>query len=107
MKFHALTAGAQTIIVWVMDFLPWLSLRVDEEDEQLGIDESQMGELIEDPWNAPVVLAAAGVDQTAPNANGRLAARQPFDRGQGQEAIPMNRMPRRREYANGVGEQAV
>jgi len=34
----------QTVILWVMHFTPFMRLRVDENSELIGIDESQMGE---------------------------------------------------------------
>jgi Amt family ammonium transporter len=34
----------QTIILWIMHFTPFMRLRVDENSELIGIDESQMGE---------------------------------------------------------------
>jgi Amt family ammonium transporter len=33
-----------TVILWTMHFIPFLRLRVDEESELIGLDESQMGE---------------------------------------------------------------
>ena len=38
----------QTIILWIMHYTPGLRLRVDEEVESLGIDESDMGEFAYD-----------------------------------------------------------
>ena len=34
----------QTVILWIMHFTPFMRLRVDENSELIGIDESQMGE---------------------------------------------------------------
>jgi len=33
-----------TIILWIMHFIPYMRLRVDENSELIGIDETQMGE---------------------------------------------------------------
>jgi len=37
-----------TLILWVMHYIPGLTLRVSEEDEILGIDDTEMGELAYD-----------------------------------------------------------
>jgi len=37
-----------TIILWIMHFIPGLRLRVPEETEIIGIDESDMGEFAYD-----------------------------------------------------------
>jgi Amt family ammonium transporter len=38
----------QTLILWVMHFVPGLRLRASEEDEILGIDDAEMGEFAYD-----------------------------------------------------------
>lgn len=38
----------QTIILWIMHFIPGLSLRASEEAEILGIDDAEMGEFAYD-----------------------------------------------------------
>jgi Amt family ammonium transporter len=38
----------QTVILWIMHFIPFMRLRVDENSELIGIDESQMGEFAYD-----------------------------------------------------------
>jgi len=34
----------QTAILWIMHFTPFMRLRLDENSELIGVDESQMGE---------------------------------------------------------------
>ena len=46
--YHFQLIVLQTIILWVMHYIPSLRLRVSEETEALGIDESDMGELAYD-----------------------------------------------------------
>jgi len=38
----------QTVILWIMHFIPFMRLRADENSELIGIDESQMGEFAYD-----------------------------------------------------------
>jgi len=38
----------QTVILWLMHLVPFLRLRVDQDSELIGIDESQMGEFAYD-----------------------------------------------------------
>jgi Amt family ammonium transporter len=45
---HFLFIGLQSIILWIMHFIPGLRLRVSEETEDVGIDESDMGEFAYD-----------------------------------------------------------
>ncbi|KAG5219792.1 ammonium transporter [Salix suchowensis] len=40
--------GMTTIILWIMHFIPYLRIRVDEETEILGIDDAEMGEFAYD-----------------------------------------------------------
>ena len=43
-----LTIAPQTIILWIMHFIPGLRLRASEEAEILGIDDAEMGEFAYD-----------------------------------------------------------
>jgi ammonium transporter, Amt family len=43
-----MSSSLQTIILWVMHFIPGLRLRVSEKVEAVGIDEVEMGEFAYD-----------------------------------------------------------
>ncbi|KAH9918710.1 ammonium transporter [Epithele typhae] len=45
---HYIQLGYQTIILWIMHFIPGLRLRATEEAEILGIDDAEMGEFAYD-----------------------------------------------------------
>ena len=62
---------SQTIILWIMHFIPGLRLRVPEEAEIIGIDESDMGEYAYDYVGLETELK--------PSAYGRSTA---YDMGQ-------------------------
>jgi Amt family ammonium transporter len=54
-----------TVILWIMHFTPYMRLRVDEESELIGIDESQMGEYAYD---------YVGLDSEVPLLNDNASA---------------------------------
>lgn len=76
-----LTASLQTIILWIMHFIPGLRLRVSANCEAAGIDDAEMGEPAYDYVRLEQAIGHPADDAPAANGEMRESGCRPASRG--------------------------